>query len=128
MEELKLLNAPPEAEEEPQAQPVPCHPTEEEWEHLTELVEYLCQVEEERLRRESPRQYLSLEPRQMEKLVDAMGHLQWAVEQAGKPKERSFSLPRLSLPTLSLPEWDGPTVAVLAMAAAALVLLRLFLV
>ena len=85
-------------------------------------------MEEERLRRESPRQYLSLEPRQMEKLVESMGHLQWAVEQAGKPKERSFSLPRLSLPTLSLPEWDGPTVVVLAMAAAALVLLRLFLV
>ena len=44
-------------------------------------------------------------------------------EQAGKSKEKRFSLPSIRLPRLRLPHLDGPTVIVLLMTAAALLLL-----
>ena len=45
------------------------------------------------------------------------------MQQAGKPKEKSFSLPKLRLPRLRLPRLDGPTWVVLLMALAVLLLL-----
>lgn len=60
---------------------------------------------------------------QVDELTKAVTKLCWAVEQAGKPKERSFSLPSIRLPRLRLSHPDGPTWVVLLMALAALLLL-----
>ena len=60
---------------------------------------------------------------QMEDLLKRIAHLEWMIEQAGKPKEKRFSLPRFRLPRLRLPHLSGPTWAVLLMTAAALLLL-----
>ena len=56
----------------------------------------------------------------MDELLKMMKHLEQMGEQAGKPKEKRFSLPSIRL---RLPYLDGPTAVVLLMAAAALLLL-----
>ena len=63
---------------------------------------------------------------QADELLKAVKQLEQMAEQAGKPKEKHFSLPRLRLPRLYLqrPEW--PSVVVLLWAAATLVLLLLW--
>ena len=50
-------------------------------------------------------------------------HLEQMSEQAGKQKERHFSLPGIRPPRLRMPHLDGPTWAVLLMGTAALLLL-----
>ena len=40
---------------------------------------------------------------QMDELLKAVKHLEQMAEQAGKPKEKRFSLPRISLPGLEFP-------------------------
>ena len=40
---------------------------------------------------------------QMDELLKAVKHLEQMAEQAGKPKEKRFSLPSISLPSLYLP-------------------------
>ena len=40
---------------------------------------------------------------QMDELLKALKHLEQMAEQAGKPKEKRFSLPSISLPSLYLP-------------------------
>ena len=60
---------------------------------------------------------------QLDDLLKAVRHLEQMTEQAGKPKESSFSLHRIRLPRLRLPHLDGPTWAVLLMGTGALLLL-----
>lgn len=62
---------------------------------------------------------------QLDDLLKAVRHLEQMTEQAGKPKERRFSLPSIRLPRLHLPHLDGPMWVVLLMAMAALLLLWL---
>ena len=59
---------------------------------------------------------------QMDELLKAVKHLEQMSEQAGKRNEKRFSLPGIRLPRLRLPHLDGPTWAVLLMAAALLLL------
>ncbi len=40
---------------------------------------------------------------QMDELLKAVKHLEQIAEQVGKPKEKCFSLPRISLPSLEFP-------------------------
>ena len=109
-----------------QAPPPEVHPMKEEW---AEMMECICT-----LTRHAERQtvYLKkvsellaqLPPRtQMDELLKAVKHLEQMSEQAGKQKERHFSLPSIRLPRLRLPHLDGPTWAVLLMGIAALLLL-----
>ena len=60
---------------------------------------------------------------QMDDLLEAVRHLEQMTEQAGKPKENSFSLRRIRLPRLHLPHISIPALISLLMAAAALLLL-----
>lgn len=60
---------------------------------------------------------------QMDELLKAVKHLEQMSEQAGKPKEKRFSLSSIRLPRLHLPHLDGPTWVVLLMVLAALLLL-----
>ena len=60
---------------------------------------------------------------QMDELLKAARHLEQMTEQAGKPKENSFSLHRIRLPRLHLPHVSIPALISLLMAAAALLLL-----
>ena len=102
------------------------HPTKAEWEdlqsalytlgdHTERQIGYLKKVSE--LLAQLPPQT------QMDELLKAVKHLEQISEQAGKQKERHFSLPGIKLPRLSLPHLDGPTWAVLLMGTAALLLL-----
>lgn len=60
---------------------------------------------------------------QLDDLLKAVRHLEQMTEQAGKPKENSFSLHRIRLPRLHLPHVSIPALISLLMAAAALLLL-----
>ena len=58
---------------------------------------------------------------QLDDLLKAVRHLEQMTEQAGKPKEKIFSLPRL--PRLRLPQLSAPAIISLLLAAAVLLLL-----
>ena len=60
---------------------------------------------------------------QVNEVLKVLKHLEQMSEQAGKPKEKRFSLPGIRLPRLRLPHLDGPTWAVLLMGTGALLLL-----
>ena len=60
---------------------------------------------------------------QLDDLLKAVQHLEQMTEQAGKPKENSFSLHRIRRPRLHLPHVSIPALISLLMAAAALLLL-----
>ena len=60
---------------------------------------------------------------QLDDLLKRFRHLEQMTEQAGKPKENSFSLHRIRLPRLHLPHVSIPALISLLMAAAALLLL-----
>lgn len=60
---------------------------------------------------------------QLDDLLKAVRHLEQMTEQAGKPRENSFSLHRIRLPRLHLPHISIPALISLLMAAAALLLL-----
>ena len=60
---------------------------------------------------------------QMDELLKSVQHLEAMAEQAGKKKEKRFSLPRFKLPRLYLPEWEWPTVLTVVWILAALFLL-----
>lgn len=130
MEELKQRNTPPsQIQPTPQVQipkPPEPHPTKVEW---TEMMDYIytltyhAERQNGYLRKVSERLERCPTQTQMEELTKAVKHLVWVTEQAGKPKERSFSFSKIRLPRLRLPHPDGPTWAVLLMALAALLLL-----
>ena len=60
---------------------------------------------------------------QLDDLLKAVRYLEQMTEQAGKPKESSFSLHRIRLPKLHLPHVSIPALISLLMAAAVLLLL-----
>ena len=102
------------------------HPTKEDWEdlqsdlytlgyHAERQTGYLKKVSE--LLEQLPTRT------QVDELSKAVKHLEQMIEQAGKPKEKLFSLPSIRLPRLRLPHLDGPTWVVLLMALAVLLLL-----
>lgn len=130
LEELKQRNAPqPQIQSTPQVQ-IPksseSHPTKAEWAEMMDYIYTLTYHAERQngyLRKVSERLERCPTQTQMEDLTKAVKHLAWVTEQAGKPKERSFSLPKFRLSRLHLPHLDGPTWAVPLMALAALLLL-----
>ena len=70
------------------------------------------------------RQMLQLSTRtQLDDLLKTVRHLEQMTEQAGKPKENSFSLHRIRLPRLHLPHVSIQALISLLMATAALLLL-----
>ena len=109
MDELMARNRPaPTAKLTVQEQTPPpeAHPTQEEW---VEKVESICT-----LTRHTERQSVYLKKlsellaqlptqAQMDELLKAVKHLEQMAEQAGKQKEKRFSLPRISLPSLEFP-------------------------
>ena len=135
MEELKQLHQPTPIQQEPtvvqspapeQTPPPEMHPTKEEWEEMIEYLDtlwYHTDLQTNLLKKVS--ELLAQLPTrtQMDELLKAVNHLEQMSEQAGKPKEKRFSLPSISLSSLHLPHLDGPTWVVLLMAAAALLLL-----
>ena len=60
---------------------------------------------------------------QLDDLLKMVRHLEQMTEQAGKPKENSFSLHRIRLPRLHLPHVSIQALISLLMATAALLLL-----
>ena len=115
---------------QPQAQeqtPFPeVHPTKEDWEdlqsdlytlgyHAERQTGYLKKVSE--LLEQLPTRT------QMDELLKVLKHLEQMSEQAGKPKEKRFSLPNIRLPRLHMPHISIPALISLLMAAAALLLL-----
>lgn len=60
---------------------------------------------------------------QLDDFLKTVRHLEQMTEQAGKPKENSFSLHRIRLPRLHLPHISIPALISLLMASAALLLL-----
>ena len=114
---------------QPQAQeqtPLPeVHPTKEDWEdlqsdlytlgyHAERQTGYLKKVSE--LLEQLPTRT------QMDELLKVLKHLEQMSEQAGKPKEKRFSLPNIRLPRLHMPHISIPALISLLMAAAALLL------
>lgn len=109
MDELLEKNRPaPTAKPTVQEQTPPSevHLTKEEW---AEMMECICT-----LTRHAERQTLYLKKvselltqlptrTQMDELLKAVKHLEQMSEQAGKQKEKRFSLPRISLPSLEFP-------------------------
>ncbi len=140
MDELMAMNRPPhmrQAEAEQTTPPTPTMPSIEIHcplpEEMDEVNEYLRNLENRYSRQEIQMKALAEKcnrlatQAQMDELLKAVKHLEQMTEQAGKKKERRFSLPKFRLPRLhlSLPEWDWPTVVtvVMALAMAALLLL-----
>lgn len=132
MEELKQLHQPTPTQQEPtvaqslaqaQTPPPEVYPTKEEWE---EMIDYLYTLGYHAERQsgylKKASELLTQLPTrtQMDELLKTMKHLEQMSEQAGKQKEKCFSLPSIRL---RLPHLDGPTVVVLLMAMAALLLL-----
>ena len=102
------------------------HPTKAEWEELLSSLYTLGDHTERQTGylKQSSELLVQLPTRtQMEELLKAVKHLEQMNEQAGKRKEKRFSLPGIRLPKLRLPHLDGPTWAVLLMGTAALLLL-----
>lgn len=132
MEELKQLHQPTPTQQEPtiaqppvqaQTSPPEAHPTKEEWEEMMDYL-YTLGYHAERQTGQMKKVSELLEQlptrTQMDELLKAVKHLEQMSEQAGKQKEKRFSLPGIRL---RLPHLDGPTWTVLLMTAAALLLL-----
>lgn len=133
MDELMALNqpvqitqpTPPSTVQEP-TPPPEVYPTKAEWEDLTEYL-YTLGYHTERQTglmkkiSESLAQLPTLA--QMDELLKVVKRLEQMAEQAGKPKEKRFSLPSIRLPRLHLSEWDWPTMATILMALAVLFLM-----
>ena len=109
-----------------QAPPPEASPTKADWGRMMNDLDtlwYHADRQTDLLERIS-RQMSQLPTRtQMDELLKTVRHLEQMTEQAGKPKENSFSLPGIRLPRLRLPHLDGPTWAVLLMGTGALLLL-----
>jgi len=133
MDELMALNQPVQtAQSTPQLtaqEPTPppeAYPTKEEWE---DLVEYLYTLGYHAERQAGHQKKISeslaqLPTRaQMDELLKAVKRLEEMAEQAGKKKEKRFSIPSIRLPKLHLPESDWPTVVTILMALAVLFLM-----
>ena len=109
--------------------PIPPHeacPSKTDWEQMMNDLDalwYHANRQTDLLERVS-RQMSQLPTRtQLDDLLKTVRHLEQMTEQAGKPKENSFSLHRIRLPRLHLPHVSIPALISLLMAAAALPLL-----
>ena len=109
MDELMARNRPtptPQPTAQEQTPPPEMHPTKEEWE---ELLDYLYTLgyhaEKQTGLMKKVSELLAQLPTktQMEELLKAVKHLEQMAEQAGKQKEKRFSLPSISLPSLEFP-------------------------
>ena len=100
MDELKQRNT--TKAELPQAENTPVHPTQDEWNQLLDLLCGLYDLQAEQLHWEKHQPILYATQEQMRELIREVGRLRMEIEQAGKKKERRFSLPKIHLPRFSL--------------------------
>ena len=125
LQELKQRNS-QQAALPVQTPPPEAHPTKADWERMMKDLDtlwYHADRQTDMLESVS-RQMSQLPTRtQLDDLLKAVRHLEQMTEQAGKPKENSFSLHRIRLPRLHLPQVSIPALISLLMAAAALLLL-----
>lgn len=101
-------------------------PSKTDWERMMKYMDALwCHADRQtELLERISRQMSQLPTRtQLDDLLKTVRHLEQMTEQAGKPKENSFSLHRIRLPRLHLPHVSIPALISLLMAAAALLLL-----
>ena len=109
-----------------QAPPPEARPTKADWERMMKYMDALWYHADRQtdLLESVSRQMSQLPTRtQLDDLLKAVRHLEQMTEQAGMPKENSFSLHRIRLPRLHLPQVSIPALISLLMAAAALLLL-----
>ena len=109
-----------------QTPPPEARPTKADWEQMMNDLDALWYHADRQtdLLESVSRQMSQLPTRtQLDDLLKAVRHLEQMTEQAGKPKENSFSLHRIRLPRLHLPQVSIPALISLLMAAAALFLL-----
>ena len=125
LQELKQRNT-QQAALPVQAPPPEACPSKTDWERMMKDLDtlwYHADRQTDLLERIS-RQMSQLPTRtQLDDLLKMVRHLEQMTEQAGKPKENSFSLHRIRLPRLHLPHVSIPALISLLMAAAALLLL-----
>lgn len=125
LQELKQRNT-QQAALPVQTPPPEARPTKADWERMMNDLDtlwYHADRQTDLLERIS-RQMSQLPTRtQLDDLLKAVRHLEQMTEQAGKPKENSFSLHRIRLPRLHLPHVSIPALISLLLAAAALLLL-----
>ena len=134
LEELKQRNAPPPTREM-------SHPTQEEWEEMLTILSALYRLETEQrnvlddLERRTAAHTALLQElssgrgwyliqEKMEALTGDVAQMRRMLQQAGKKKERRFTLPSICLPRPHLPHLDGPTWATLLMILAGVPPLR----
>ena len=101
-------------------------PSKTDWERMMKYMDALwCHADRQTDLLERISRQMSRLPTQtqLDDLLKAVRHLEQMTEQAGKPKENSFSLHRIRLPRLHLPHVSIPALISLLTAAAALLLL-----
>ena len=109
-----------------QTPPPEARPTKADWEQMMNDLDTLWYHADRQtdLLESISRQMSQLPTRtQLDDLLKTVRHLEQMTEQAGKPKENSFSLHRIRLPRLHLPHVSIPALISLLMVAAALLLL-----
>ena len=119
LEQLKQRNA-----QESPTPPPEVHPTREEWSELLAILsaQYrLAAVQYDLTEDLLKKLRTTPTAAQTEEILRELRALRGAVQQAGKPKEKFFSLSRL--PRLRLPHLSAPAVVSLLLAAAVLLLL-----
>ena len=125
LQELKQRNT-QQAALPVQTPPPEARPTKADWERMMNDLDTLWYHANRQtdLLESISRQMSQLPTRmQLDDLLKMVRHLEQMTEQAGKPKEKSFSLHRIRLPRLHLPHVSIPALISLLMAAAALLLL-----
>ena len=125
LQELKQRNS-QQAALPVQTPPPEAHPTKADWERMMKDLDTLWYHADRQtdLLESISRQMSQLPTRtQLDDLLKTVRHLEQMSEQAGKPKENSFSLRRIRLPRLHLPHISIQALISLLMAAAALLLL-----
>ena len=113
MDELLEKNRPPQTAQptpqqtaQEQTPPPEAHPTKEEWAEMMECIctlGYYTERQTGYLKKVGELLEQFHTRTQMDELLKVVKHLEQMAEQAGKPKEKRFSLPRISLPSLYLP-------------------------
>ena len=125
LQELKQRNTQQAVLPTPAPSPDAC-PSKTDWERMMKYMDALWYHADRQtdLLESVSRQMSQLPMRtQLDDLLKMVRHLEQMTEQAGKPKENSFSLHRIRLPRLHLPHVSIPALISLLMAAAALLLL-----
>lgn len=125
LQELKQRNS-QQAALPVQTPPPEARPTKADWERMMKDLDTLWYHADRQtdLLESISRQMSQLPTRtQLDDLLKTVRHLEQMTEQAGKPKESSFSLHRIRLPRLHLPHVSVPALISLLMVAAALLLL-----